>query len=499
MVLKQCGKRYINITGKLVFFATLFILMVQLTYLHTYKTEKNRADLTRLLSVNPEDKDKRKPISAGSNELEVDPRENIPPLRFFPDMFFKPPHQPLIYGKPRQKKGYLTIAIPSVHRPNTERIYLYDTLDSIFEKMPETEHPQITIVVMVSDTNKTYNNQVSAQVYSRYKAFCDIGTIHVIQTSDCIYPDLNNVRKTFNDSQTRIKWRAKQNIDFAFLMLYSRNLSDYYIQLEDDVVVATDFIQEIRDFISALQKDWFLLEFSRLGFIGKLFKSSDLKFLSSFLLKNYDLAPCDLLLGSMRVEKGQKKPIHSNYSLFQHIGRFSSLKNKLMPSIDNKFKDNIGIDLLIDLPKGDNPPATVNTSMEAYEDNLPEHAYDSDNTTFFWAKTPKKRDHFTLLFEKPYNFSRIIIMTGVLETRKDSFRSSVLVYSESRDFGVLTNNTSCGNKFKKLADLVDGDIDTKATGTTIPDNINCLRIYATKAAKNWVVFRDIQLFLKHEV
>jgi hypothetical protein len=35
---------------------------------------------------------------------------------------------------------------------------------------------------------------------------------------------------------------------------------------------------------------------------------------------------------------GQKIPIHSPESLFQHIGKISSLKDKMMPSIDKKFK-----------------------------------------------------------------------------------------------------------------------------------------------------------------
>ncbi|XP_045174878.2 alpha-1,3-mannosyl-glycoprotein 4-beta-N-acetylglucosaminyltransferase C-like [Mercenaria mercenaria] len=491
-VSRNCGKIYVNVVVKLLLSTFLFVFMVQLTYLHTYRVEENRSDHTQQLTRSPNNEDL-------TDSIEPEPhvqRDNTPPLKYFPDLFFKPPHQPLLYGKPRRKKGYLTIGIPSVQRPNTERIYLYDTLDSILEKMPENEHQQITLVVMVSDANKTYNNELSTSVYKRYKAFCDHGIIHVINTVDCIYPDLDNVKRTFNDSQARLKWRAKQNIDFAFMMLYSRNVSEFYIQLEDDVIVATDFIQDIRNVIASTSQTWFLLEFSRLGFIGKLFRSSDLEFVSMFLLKHYDLAPCDLLLGTIRLEKGQKKPIHTNNSLFQHIGKFSSLKNKLMPSVDNTFKDVSQIDLYEDLPLGDNPPAQINTSMIIFDGHIPNHAYDNNKTTYFWAKTPRKRDHFTLTFEKPCNFSRIIITSGERGTKKDSFLASALLYSVSTPLEASDRKHACVNKFLKLVSLVDGEIDTKATGTSIPSNIKCLRISATKVIKNWIIIRDIQLFLK---
>lgn len=39
----------------------------------------------------------------------------------------------------------------------------------------------------------------------------------------------------FGDSPQREYWRAKQNLDYSFLMWYASGLSDYYMQLEDDI------------------------------------------------------------------------------------------------------------------------------------------------------------------------------------------------------------------------------------------------------------------------
>ena len=52
--------------------------------------------------------------------------------------------------------------------------------------------------------------------------------------------------------------------------------SQYYIQLEDDVIAKSGFLEFIMEKINAQIDDWFLLEFSNLGFIGKLFKSQSL-------------------------------------------------------------------------------------------------------------------------------------------------------------------------------------------------------------------------------
>ena len=52
--------------------------------------------------------------------------------------------------------------------------------------------------------------------------------------------------------------------------------SQYYIQLEDDVIAKSGFVGFIMENINAQVDDWFLLEFSKLGFIGKLFKSKSL-------------------------------------------------------------------------------------------------------------------------------------------------------------------------------------------------------------------------------
>ena len=65
-----------------------------------------------------------------------------------------------------------------------------------------------------------------------------------------------------NDPVERVKWRTKQNLDYAFLMMYAQSRGMYYVQLEDDILTTFGYITKMKKF--ALEKDsmridWFLL------------------------------------------------------------------------------------------------------------------------------------------------------------------------------------------------------------------------------------------------
>jgi len=73
--------------------------------------------------------------------------------------------------------------------------------------------------------------------------------------------------------EERVRWRAKQVVDYAALFAFSAGQSEYYLQLEDDVLCAPGYVSDIRQFIEKHQRTvWAMLEFSELGFIGKLFR-----------------------------------------------------------------------------------------------------------------------------------------------------------------------------------------------------------------------------------
>lgn len=360
-----------------------------------------------------------------------------------------------------------------------------------------SDREEITVVVLMSDLNETYNSEMAGHVYKSYQSFCDSGFIRIIKAPKSMYPNFSRLKQTLNDRKERVQWRAKQNVDFAYLFLYSRNISDYYIQLEDDVLSAKNFSNYIRIQIQNTSNSWFMLEFSRLGFIGKLFKNVDIDWVADFLLKYYETKPGDLLLGKMLAVSGQKIPIHADFSLFQHNGKFSSLEHKMMPSIDSKFIDADKISLpIMNLPKGNNPPAQFATNFVAVSGYVPSFAYDGNSSTYFWAKRPRRNDYFAIYFESPQSFSRIIIATGDSKRKRDSLLSGMLfVGFKSKTDGVFQKK-KCDNSIR-ISDFVDGEIDTKAMGVHIPKNVVCLKIQLKRNSKTWVIIRDIVLIVKH--
>lgn len=70
--------------------------------------------------------------------------------------------------------------------------------------------------------------------------------------------------------------------------------------MEDDIISKMGFIKEILDFIKTQDNKWMMIEFSPLGFIGKLFKTSDLTyFINTFLLySSFKVSLSNLLLKS---------------------------------------------------------------------------------------------------------------------------------------------------------------------------------------------------------
>jgi len=82
------------------------------------------------------------------------------------------------------------------------------------------------------------------------------------------------------------------------------------------------------------EEPWLVIDYCQLGFIGKLFKSSDLPALVQFFLMFYNDKPVDWLLDNLiqtkvcKLDQDDKKCkkeksklwIHYKPSLYQHIG-----------------------------------------------------------------------------------------------------------------------------------------------------------------------------------
>jgi len=235
--------------------------------------------------------------------------------------------------------GYLTIGVPSIRRVNGPA-YLLETLASLKEHTTASEKSEVSVVVFLAEADAEYNNETITAILKQHSDDIESGFITIIQVSSSYYPQLSNLKRNFGDAPDRVQWRAKQVADYSLLFMYSINISEYYIQLEDDVHSAIGFVKSIRRYVSEQNRNhpqWAVLEFSVLGFIGKLFRSSDLERLAEFMMLFYVEQPIDWLFEYFKLAMIQNKTFLRKPTVFQHFGTKSSFDS----SKDNPLKDRL--------------------------------------------------------------------------------------------------------------------------------------------------------------
>lgn len=312
------------------------------------------------------------------------------------------------------------------------------------------------------------------------------GLIQIIHAPRDWYPSLEKLKVTYNHEMKQIKWRTKQNFDFAYMMLYSRSLSEYYLQLEDDVTTVPGYFEKIAAYVKKQETPWTCLEFSELGFIAKLFHSEDLEKLSKLLLLFYNEQPNDVTYLYFNELMTQFQRRIRQPTIFQHHGLFSTLAGKYQRLKDKSF--NTG-----KIFHGDNPPARIYTTLTVHEKHRPRKAYDRSDD-YFWAKSPKKGDTFTIVFKKKQSFKRILIDSGSVQHPADII-----------DYGILQASPSIREQrpdyiecedYVTLGQFEDGRIDVQITEELVPFEIACLEIKLILQQSSWIVIREIAVFLQ---
>lgn len=407
-----------------------------------------------------------------------------------------------VLGSIRKKRGFLTIAIPSIRRANGLK-YLTETISSLMKKMTAVEKTEVVIVVLLADFDREYNTKAVDELHEMFSPELGDGLLRIVQAPKSFYPGLENLKRNFRDSARRVKWRSKQVIDFSFMFLYSRNISDYYIQLEDDVIPADGYISQIRDFIQRnSNKQWAMLEFSELGFIGKLVRSIDLEKMAKYMMIFYDEQPIDWLIRYFKDSMTQHKIILRKPTLFQHMGLVSSLDSKKPNRLKDRYFPGSAGSKVKEVPappqlNGDNPSASLHTSLETYIHHELNHMY-AKSSDFFWAKTPKVNDTVAVVFLNPIVLTRAAVITGTPEHAGDILQEGVLEVAlekiplppDERDESVTCKS------WKEIGKFHSGDIDIKDLEKTLTSPIHCLRVRITGKQQNWIIFRELAVFIK---
>ncbi|GFO09329.1 alpha-1,3-mannosyl-glycoprotein 4-beta-n-acetylglucosaminyltransferase a [Plakobranchus ocellatus] len=187
--------------------------------------------------------------------------------------------------------------------------------------------------------------------------------------------------------------------------------------------------------IATNRGDWVLLEFSVLGFIGRLFHSSSVPRMVEFLLMFYTQKPCDWLMEDylqVRMcghgEKWAKclykircvaRPVRP--SLFQHLGFRSSLQGHINKLKDKHYRSDVNS---TSYAAFSNPPvANIFTTLTTYANDI----YDVyTGEKIFWATIPKENDVMEFMFNPPVTLDRIIINTGDAKHPTDILTNAVV-------------------------------------------------------------------------
>ncbi|EFO21313.2 UDP-GlcNAc:a-1,3-D-mannoside b-1,4-N-Acetylglucosaminyltransfe rase IV [Loa loa] len=393
----------------------------------------------------------------------------------------------------RMTKTDLVIGIPTVARRNHS--YLIPTLQSVIGGIASSEIKMVSIIVLISDgkgSNSSFVKYQCTSLQSEFPHELNSGLLTVIVPPSEWYPDLYSVTPTFNDSPERMYWRTKQNLDYIYLMLYSQQRGEYYLQLEDDVLAKAGYVSRIRKFIDGrASDDWLMLEFSSLGFIGKLFRTSDLTLLLQFIAMFHKQKPVDWLLDLLFInrycnpgnstkhcaETVKQHRIRHRPSLFQHMGVHSSLAGKIQKLRERDFGK-----AQFYIPHRDNPPAKITTTLKTYMLFDIENAYTGSN--YYWAFAPVAQDYILFDFYSAIALIGIVIRTGNPEHQDD-------ILSESAEVLLRKVNE---DSFISIARF--NERGTVRVDFTESIRVNSLKIEIHEGSSNWLIINEMHIIVE---
>ncbi|XP_031733871.1 alpha-1,3-mannosyl-glycoprotein 4-beta-N-acetylglucosaminyltransferase B-like [Anarrhichthys ocellatus] len=286
-------------------------------------------------------------------------------------------------------------------------------------------------------------------------------------------------------------------------MLYAQDKGTYYVQLEDDVVAKAGYFNDMKTFATQeYSKQWLYLEFSQLGFIGKMFRARDLPMIAEFFLMFHRDKPIDWLLDHIlwvkvcnpekdakncneqkALQKRRYKP-----SLFQHVGLHSSLPGKLQHLKDKDFgKQSL-------FQAHNNPAAELSSSLKHYQQHSLDKAYKGED--FFWAITPVQDDYILFNFNQPIHISRYVFRSGNIETSGDKFHNTTVEVLPSNASSQDRLGTGLSSSYKEsdkgfiiIGAFKDGVAEGEIEEEMQP--ISALRLVVHSDADVWALLSEI--------
>ncbi|KAH0520095.1 Alpha-1,3-mannosyl-glycoprotein 4-beta-N-acetylglucosaminyltransferase C [Microtus ochrogaster] len=382
----------------------------------------------------------------------------------------------LLAGTSPQGKWLLTVGISSLQR--THGSYLLDTLKSLFQASSEQDLKYMLVLVLLSDTDPTWLNQIVANISGLFTAHIESGRLAVVH--GLLGGSLANSR---NHSSPCGELYARQKTSSVLLMNFASNLSDYFLLLVDNVRCAPRFMSNIYWAVSAWKElPWVILDFSGMKISGKVFHTRDLPRLTSFLLLFPKDVPTHLLLSEFSLLLSQNVPIRFSSSIFYHMGNYSEFEDTCFPEEQDK-----------DLGEPDNPAATVFTDMLLFWNTIPQYAYIL-NDDCLWVMNPLEGNYLLVVLDKPQKVIRVAVLTGSAHSKMNFLQQGQILLG----YSLMDYPKRCAH-YTLVGPVVRGQLDQMVFyEEDAVKEISCIKLLVTASHDSAIKILQIRVWTEVE-
>ncbi|KAM5237800.1 alpha-1,6-mannosyl-glycoprotein 4-beta-N-acetylglucosaminyltransferase-like [Ctenodactylus gundi] len=383
----------------------------------------------------------------------------------------------LLAGAPPPEKKLLTVGISSVRRPHGS--YLLDTLKSLFQASLGLDLEYFVVLVHLSDADPEWLRQTVANVSELFASYIRAQKLLVIH--GLLGGSPQGASYHFSPCQ---KLYSKQKADYALLVHFASNLSEYLLLMDDNIQCTPKFASAIYRALSAWKElPWVILEFSSLRFSGKVFHTSDLSRLTSFFFLIHKNIPTHLLLSKFYHFSAQNIPIRFGTSLFYPMDSDSGSQDTCFPA---EKVEGFG--------EPDNPAAVVVTDMMPVLPHvIPQYAYVLNEESFA-CLDPLKGNHFTVVLDRPQRVTRIVVLTGSHDQGAHRLEQGQVRLG----YGRMENPQRCAH-YTLLGPLVAGNLDQQVFyEDDSAEKLSCIQLMVVASQESWLLIRQIKVWAEPE-
>ncbi|XP_042537856.1 alpha-1,3-mannosyl-glycoprotein 4-beta-N-acetylglucosaminyltransferase-like protein MGAT4E [Dipodomys spectabilis] len=389
---------------------------------------------------------------------------------------FKHANYTLLAGAPPWRKKLLTVGIASVQRSHGN--YLLDTLKSLFQASSkyELEHP--LVLVLLSDSDPQWLSQTVAKISNLFTWFIEAQELLVVHGLL-----RGSLVRTVDDGSPCGELYSKQRADFALLMNFANNLSDYFLLLEDNVYCTSGFVSTIYRTLAAWEDlSWVILEFSMLSVSGRVFHTSDLSRLISFFFLFPMDTPTHLLLSEFRLLLNQNVPIHFSSSIFYRLTGYLESERACFP-----------VEQAVVFRNPDNPVGVVVSNMIPAVSYMPYYAYILNQDHFIGVEV-WEGNFLTVILDKPHKILRVAVLTGSEENGMYHLQKAHVLLGSG-----LTEEPMHCTQYTLLGPLVKGNLDQRVFyEEDSVEELSCIQLLVLAPQESLLLIRQIKVWTEKE-